>query len=165
MAEALIPYIEYISHNPLIVTFILAMLPITELRGSIPWAYLFTDLPLILIFITSITGNFFVILPIINFLSPSIKFISRWSIGDRFFTYILNRTRRRGAMIEKFHFWGLVLFVGIPLPITGAWTGCIAAHLFGIPKLKAIFAILLGLCLSATIVSTLLFTGNWIINT
>jgi uncharacterized membrane protein len=164
MAEALIPYIEYITHNPLVATFILAMLPITELRGSIPWAYLFTDIPLILIYITSVAGNFFVIIPIINFLNPSMKFLTRWTAGDRFFTWILNRTRRRGAMIEKFHFWGLVLFVGIPLPITGAWTGCIAAHLFGIPKPKALFAILLGLCLSASIVSMLLVTGNWIIN-
>ena len=165
MAEALIPYIEYITHNPLVATFILAMLPITELRGSIPWAYLFTDIPLILIFMASIGGNFLITIPIINLLNPSIKFLSRWSIGDQFFTWILNRTRRRGAMIKKFHFWGLVLFVGIPLPITGAWTGCIAAHLFGIPKPKAIIAILLGLCLSASIVSTLLITGNWIINT
>jgi uncharacterized membrane protein len=67
-------------------------------------------------------------------------------------------------MIKKYHFWGLVLFVGIPLPVTGAWTGCIAAHLFGIPKLKALAAIMLGLCLSGTIVSILLMTGNWIIN-
>jgi len=165
MVESFIPYIEYISNNHLVVTFILAMLPITELRGSIPWAYFFTEIPLIVIFFISILSNFLVTIPIVNFLSPTIKFISRWNIGDRIFTWILNRTRRRGAMIEKFHFWGLVLFVGIPLPITGAWTGCIAAHLFGIAKPKALFAILLGLCLSATIVSTLLLTGNWIINT
>ena len=164
MAETLIPYIEYISNNPLIATFILAMLPITELRGSIPWAYFFTDIPLNLVFISSIVGNFFVTIPIINLLGPSITFFSRWRLGDRFFTWILNRTRKRGAMIEKFHFWGLVLFVGIPLPITGAWTGCIAAHLFGIPKPKAIMAILLGLCASASIVSTLLVTGNWMIS-
>ena len=165
MAETLIPYIEYISHNPLAITFILAMLPITELRGSIPWAYIFTDLPFIIVFIASIAGNFLITFPIINLLGPSIKYFSRWEMGNRFFTWILNRTRKRGAMIEKYHFWGLVLFVGIPLPITGAWTGCVAAHLFGIPKGKAIFAIFLGLCLSGSIVSTLLITGNWIINT
>ena len=163
MAEELIPYVEHISHNPLAVTFILSMLPVTELRGSIPWAYFFTDLQLSLIFIGSVAGNFLITLPIIQILNPAIKFLSRWKLGDIFFSWILNRTRRRGSMIEKFQFWGLVLFVGIPLPVTGAWTGCIAAHLFGIPKIKAIVAILLGLCLSATIVLTLLLTGNWLI--
>ena len=164
MEETLIPYIEHISNNHLFATFILAMLPITELRGSIPWAYSMTDIPLIIIFFTSITGNFLVTIPIINFLNPMINFFSRWKIGSRFFAWIFNRTRKRGFMIEKFHFWGLVLLVGIPLPVTGAWTGCIAAHLFGIPKPKAFFAILLGLCLSASIVSTLLLTGSWAIN-
>ena len=165
MAETLIPYIEYISNNDLVTTFILAMLPITELRGSMPWAYFFTEISLIVIFITSILGNFLVTIPIINFLRPTINFLSRWEIGNSFFTWILSRTRRRGAMIKQFHFWGLVLFVGIPLPITGAWTGCIAAHLFGIPKPKALFAIFVGLYISASIVSMLLLTGSWIINT
>jgi uncharacterized membrane protein len=164
MAETLIPYIGYISNNQLIVTFILAMLPITELRGSIPWAYIATEIPLALIFITSIGGNFLISIPIINLLDPSIKLFGRWKAGERFFSWLLNRTRSRGAMIEKYHFWGLVLFVGIPLPITGAWSGCVAAHLFGISKVKALFAILLGLFMSASIVSALLLTGNWIIN-
>ncbi len=164
MAEVLIPYIEYISHNPLVATFLLSMLPITELRGSIPWAYFFTESPLIFIFITSIFGNFLVSIPIIIILNPAITFLSRWKIGRYSFKWFFTRTRIRGKIIEKFHFWGLVLFVGIPLPITGAWTGCIAAHLFGIPKPKAIIAIFLGLCLSASIVTTLLVTGNWVIN-
>ncbi|MBC8311228.1 MAG: small multi-drug export protein [Candidatus Marinimicrobia bacterium] len=164
MAETLIPYIDYISSNPLVATFILAMLPITELRGAIPWAYFFTEISPMTIYATSIAGNFLVTFPIVNLLTPAIKFLSRWNIGAQFFEWILNRTRRRGAMIEKYHFWGLVLFVGIPLPVTGAWTGCIAAHLFGIPKVKALSAILLGLCLSASIVTALLVTGKWIIS-
>ena len=164
MVELLTTYIEYITDNPHVATFILSMLPLSELRGSIPWAYFFTDMPLHLICLISIAGNFIITIPIINILKPSINFLSKWSIGDHFFTWILNRTRRRGAMIQKFHFWGLVLFVGIPLPVTGAWTGCVAAHLFGISKFKAIVAIFLGLCLSGTIVSILLLSGNWIIN-
>ena len=164
MVEILIPYIEYISNNPLIATFIIAMLPLTELRGSMPWAYLFTELPLILIFVTSVAGNFIVTVPIINLLGPSIIFFSRWPRGDHFFSWILNRTRKKGAKIEKLHFWGLVMFVGIPLPVTGAWTACIAAYLFGIPKIKSLIAIFIGLCLSASIVSILLLTGNLIIN-
>ena len=164
MAETLIPYIEEISNNHLIVTFVLAMLPITELRGSIPWAYIFTELPLIIIITISVLGNFLVTIPIIGLINQGIKFLTKWKMGNNFITWIFNRTRRRGTVIEKFKFWGLVLFVGIPLPVTGAWTGCIAAHLFGIPKPKALLAILFGLCLSASIVSTLLVTGNWLIN-
>jgi|TARA_B110000467_G_scaffold59394_1_gene54289 uncharacterized membrane protein len=165
MVEILVSYIEYISNNPLIATFIIAMLPLTELRGSMPWAYLFTELPLILIFIASVGGNFIVTVPIINLLGPSINFFSRWPIGNQFICWILNRTRKKGVKIEKFHFWGLVMFVGIPLPVTGAWTACIAAYLFGIPRIKSLIAIFIGLCLSASIVSILLLTGNWIINT
>jgi uncharacterized membrane protein len=164
MAEAIIPYIEYISHNPVLATFILAMLPITELRGSIPWAYFFTEIPLIIIFITSILGNFLISILITIVLNPAITLLNRWKIGRYSFKWFFARTRIRGKIIEKFHFWGLVIFVGIPLPVTGAWTGCVAAHLFGIPRSKALVAILLGLCLSASIVSMLLVTGNWIIN-
>jgi len=164
MAETLIPYIDYISNNPLVSTFILAMLPITELRGSIPWAYIFTEIPLMIIFITSILGNFLISIPIIVMLNPVVTFLNRWGIGRYSFKWLFTRTRSRGEMIKKYHFWGLVLFVGIPLPITGAWSGCVAAHLFGIPKAKALFAILLGLFISASIVSILLITGHWIIN-
>lgn len=164
MVESLIAYIDNTIDNAYILTFILSMLPVSELRGAIPWAYFFTEIPLYLISAISIAGNFIITIPIINILKPSIKLASRWPVGERLFDWILNRTRRKGDMIKKYHFWGLVLFVGIPLPVTGAWTGCIAAHLFGIPKLKALVAIMLGLCLSGTIVSILLMTGNWIIN-
>jgi uncharacterized membrane protein len=164
MVESLIAYIENTIDNAYILTFILSMLPVSELRGAIPWAYFFTEIPLYLISAISIAGNFIITIPIINILKPSIKLVSRWPAGERLFDWILNRTRRKGDMIKKYHFWGLVLFVGIPLPVTGAWTGCIAAHLFGIPKLKALAAIMSGLCLSGTIVSILLMTGNWIIN-
>tara|TARA_B100000579_G_C22251269_1_gene584994 strand:- start:10 stop:507 length:498 start_codon:yes stop_codon:yes gene_type:complete len=163
MANYIIHYIEKIIENPALATFLISMFPLTELRGSIPWAFVFTELPIISIYILSVTGNFLVTVPIIYFLDRFLSYISKWESGKKITSWLYIRTRRRGAQINKLKFWGLVLFVGIPLPVTGAWTGCIAANIFGIPKLKALMAILTGLILSGGIVSSLVITGKWLI--
>ena len=81
-----------------------------------------------------------------------------------FFNLIFNRTRRKSKNIEKYKFYGLILFVGIPLPVTGAWTGCIAAYLFGIENIKTFIGLFLGICMSASIVSILTIFGYYVIN-
>ena len=66
-----------------------------------------------------------------------------------------NLTKRKGKMIYLLKFYGLILFVGIPLPLTGVWTGSLAAYLFGLSKRKSILAITSGLILSASIVTSI----------
>lgn len=136
-----------------IITFFIAMLPVAELRGAIPWALTLGDLTWMQAIPWAIAGNMLPIPFILLFLGPASKFLSRWKIFDRFFQWLFARTRRRGTAIEKYKALGLILFVGIPLPVTGGWTGSVAAFLFDIPLWKSILCILAGVCLAAVIVT------------
>ena len=142
-----------------LVTAIIGMIPIAELRGAIPWALASPPVgggltwPVACTF--AIIGNFVPVIPLLLLFDKVYKFLSRWPIFDRFFNWLFARTRKKGKMIEKYEMWGLILFVGIPLPVTGAWTGTLAAFLFGVKWYKAAFAISVGLFMSATIVTLL----------
>ena len=140
-----------------LVTVIIATLPIAELRGAIPWALAGPpvggglSVPVAVFF--AIIGNMIPVFPLLLFFDKIYKLLKRYPFFDRFFNWIFTRTRKKGKLIEKYEFWGLVVFVGIPLPVTGAWTGTLAAFLFGINFWKSVLAIILGLLMSATIVT------------
>ena len=140
---------------PPITTVVVAALPIVELRGALPYALTIGDLPLWQAFIYAVIGNMLPIPFIILLLEPATNFVRRWEIGDRFVEWLFARTRRKGKKIEMYEAWGLIMFVAIPLPVTGAWTGSLAGHLFGLKPLKVFFACLAGVCIAGVIVSAL----------
>ncbi len=139
-------------------TFVIATLPISELRGAIPYAISIGGLSWQEAYIIAVIGNFVPVLPILYLIEPVSNYLRRMTVFDRFFTWLFARTRRKGKLIEKFEAAGLILFVAIPLPITGAWTGTLAAFLFGVRKPLAIPAIFLGICIAGVVV-TLATTG------
>ncbi len=163
MVDAVISFFQESVRNPQLITFFLAMLPITELRVALPWGMTFGGLEWYSAYFWSVAGNYVIALFILLFLEPVSRWLRQWKLWDRFFSWLFARTRRKGKLIETFEFWGLVLFVGIPLPVTGAWTGCVAAFIFGLVYRKSVFAILLGLILSATVVTILTTTGKLLI--
>jgi len=140
-----------------LVTVILATLPIAELRGAIPWALASPPvgggLTWQTAYLYAVLGNFIPVIPILLLLEPVSKFLRRWKVFDRFFIWLFNRTRKRGKLIERYEALGLILFVGIPLPVTGAWTGSVAAFIFGIPLKYAIPCIILGILLAGVVVT------------
>ena len=137
-------------------TVILATLPILELRGALPVALLWQDpLPLWQAYPLAVFGNMLPIPFIIWLLKPATDFLRRWSLGDRFVTWLFARTRRKGANIEKYEMWGLITFVAIPLPVTGAWTGSMAGHLFGLKWYKTLLACFVGVCIAGVIMAIL----------
>ncbi|NIM19749.1 MAG: ligand-binding protein SH3 [Candidatus Latescibacteria bacterium] len=139
-------------------TFVIATLPVSELRGAIPYAITIGGLPWQEAYVIAVIGNFLPVLPILYFIGPVSDRLRRIDAFDKFFTWLFARTRRKGKLIEKFEAVGLVLFVAIPLPVTGAWTGSLAAFLFGLRKPLAIPAIILGICIAGVVV-TLATTG------
>lgn len=145
------------SLPPSVATILLAMLPIGELRGSLPVALTVYDMSLVPAVFFSILGNILPVYFLLVFFEQVSKFLSqRYEVWQRFFDWLFERTRRKlGDKIEKYGSWALILFVGIPLPVTGAWTGSLAAFVFGLDKKKAFLAILTGLFLSAAIVTVL----------
>jgi uncharacterized membrane protein len=135
-------------------TVVLATLPILELRGALPVAVL-GGLPWWKAYCLAVVGNMLPIPFIIWLLKPATDVLRRWSLGDRFVEWLFARTRRKGKNIERYEMWGLVAFVAIPLPVTGAWTGSMAGHIFGLKWYKTLLACLIGVCIAGTIMLTL----------
>ena len=144
-----------------VVVFVVSMLPVFELRGGIPLGINFYGMQWYYVVPIAIAGNMVPIFPILLLLGPLSRLLSRIPVFKRFFDWLFSRTRSRSAVVERYKAIGLMLFVAIPLPITGAWTGSIAAFIFNIKFHNAIISILFGVFIAAVIVTTLSLLGIW----
>lgn len=146
----------------ILIVFFVSMLPLVELRGAIPYGVLF-GLPLWLTFVVAIIGN---MLPV-----PAIYFLARrvlvWGqdkpvIGG-VFSFFLRKGEAAGekltAKAGRGLFWALLLFVGIPLPGTGAWTGTLAASILNMGFKKSVAACMGGVVLAGIIMGVLSLLG------
>lgn len=142
---------------PELATLLVAMIPIAELRVSLPLALGVYQLPLWSAFWWSLVGNLLPIFLVLWLLEPVSVFLRKKSkFFNRFFNWLFTRTRRKfESQAKKYGLLiALAIFVGIPLPITGAWTGAVAAFLFNIPFKKAILAIAAGVIMAGLIVAS-----------
>ena len=147
--------VEMLSGMPEeVVAFIVSAMPIAELRGGIPVA-LKLGIDWRTAFLVCAAGNFLPIIPIIYLMGPLEGLFRRWPPMDRFMTRLFARTRRRSGLVERYEALGLIAFVAIPLPVTGAWTGALAAHLFGVRPRFAIPAIICGILIAGVVVTLL----------
>jgi uncharacterized membrane protein len=140
-----------------------ATLPIVELRGAIPIGINLFEMreQWWLVYILAVAGNMIPIPIILLTLGPISKFCMRFKLGRVFFDWLFARTRRKSASIEKYETLGLAIFVAIPLPVTGGWTGSMAAFLMGIKFKHAMWSILLGVMIAGAIMTALSLLG-WI---
>lgn len=142
-----------------IITFLISMIPLVELRGAVPYA-ISSGIPLWQALLIGVIGNMLPV-PIIFFFA---RHILEWGkdkpvIGN-FFTWCLNKGHRGGQKLEeaageKGIFWALLLFVGIPLPGTGAWTGTLAASILDWDFKRSVLAVMLGVILAGLIMGIL----------
>lgn len=145
--------------NPVLATFLLSMLPVFELRAAIPIAIGNFDIPLWYVFIISVIGSFIPAIFIVYWLGPISNWLSQWSVMNKFFIWLFARTRSK--FNKKYAVWGklaLMIFVAIPLPGTGVWTGSLAAWLFNFNKQQALIYIGLGSVIAGLLV-TLISVG------
>lgn len=147
-----------------IVLMLLSALPLTELRASIPMAFTVMaeswNWPWWKVYLLAVAGNMLPVPFILVLLGPASRWLSRWKVFDRFFNWLFERTRKRvGPHIKRYEAFGLTLFVAIPLPVTGAWTGSVAAFVFDVPRKQAIPAIFLGVLIAGAII-TLIMKGT-----
>ena len=142
-----------------------AMVPIFELRGAIPLGLFVFKLGYFKTIILSIIGNLLPILPLIYFLKYGQKYLSaNFSFFKRFFDWWFKRTEK--AFSGEYAKWGkvgLAIFVAIPLPMTGAWTGALASTLFGMKPREGFLWVSLGV-LGACIIVSILCTLGFLIN-
>ncbi len=138
----------------LLTVFALSMVPIIELRGAIPLGFGF-DLPIWATFLAAVVGN---MLPV-PFILLFIRHILKWMKGvsflkfDKIATWIEQKAHKNAHKVTKYATWGLTLFVGIPLPGTGAWTGALIAAMLGMRMKHALPSIFAGVVLAALIMT------------
>lgn len=147
-----------VFHNvpPELGTLLIGMIPIAELRGAIPVALVNFALPVWSAFLWAVIGNIIPVIFLLKYLEPLARWLSKHNrLFERFFNWLFARTRRKfSSSAQKYGlFLALMLFVAVPLPVTGAWTGSVAAFLFGMPFRRALFAILLGVLIAGIIVT------------
>ena len=138
--------------NKNIIIFLISLMPILELRGGLIAASLL-KLKLFPSFIICFIGNIIPIPFIIYFITPLFNKLKKTKFLNKFVTKLENKANNKKASIEKSEFIGLLLFVGIPLPGTGAWTGSLIAAMINMDKKKAIIASILGVTLAGIIMS------------
>ena len=145
--------------NQLILAIIFSVLPIFELRGGLPIALDYAiknNFPIWLVFLTIILTNIFVIFLLFFFLDFLHSGFMKLKIYRKTFNFFLKRTRKKADNIERkmkvYGFLALTLFVAIPLPVTGVWTGTLIAWLLDLDRKKSILAISLGVLIAGIIV-------------
>ena len=134
--------------------FLISMVPLIELRGAIPYAVLF-DLPLVPSYLIAVVGNMLPV-PVIFFFARKVLLwgMDKPVIGG-FFTWCVRKGERGGEKLKatagRGLYWALLLFVGIPLPGTGAWTGTLAASFLNMDFKKSVLAVVGGVILAGLI--------------
>jgi uncharacterized membrane protein len=137
-----------------LMTIVAAAMPISEIRGAIPLAIGLYGFPPLEAYVLAVVGNLLPVIPLLLFLGPVSDFLRRFKLGNAFFTWLFSRTRRKYIQDhESFGLMALCLFVAIPLPVTGAWTGCAVAFLLGFRFWPAFAAIIAGVMIAGTIVT------------
>lgn len=139
------------NHQEVIV-FILSMTPLIELRGGIILGYLY-NFSLVKTLLLTIFANLIPVPLILLFIKKVFKFMKKHNLLVNFINKLESRAMNKSHFIQKLEFWGLLFYVGIPLPGTGAWTGALIASLLNIEFKKAMFTIFCGILLAATLMS------------
>ena len=141
---------DYISRE--MVIFLISMMPILELRGGLLAASLL-DVSILTAIPICVIGNIIPIPFILLFIKKILQWIKKVKLFAPIALWLEKKAMGKSDQIKKYEFWGLVLFVGIPLPGTGAWTGSLIASLLDVDIRKASLACLLGIAIATVIMS------------
>ncbi|MFW9873989.1 MAG: COG2426 family protein [Candidatus Thorarchaeota archaeon] len=138
---------------------ILTILPISELRGGLPLAIIYAtdhNIPIIFIFSLVILLNILVIFFVFYFLDNIHHIFLNFKFYKKFFEFYVKKFQRKIDKFEKRYsvlgFLALTLFVAVPLPVTGAWSGCLVSWMLDLDRKKSILAISLGVIIAGIII-------------
>ena len=140
-----------------IITFLMAMVPVVELRGAIPYGVV-AGLSVPAAFILAVIGNLVPIPVLVVFTRKVFEWLRTKSEGlDRMVCRLEAKADKNKEIVEKYEFFGLMLLVAIPLPGTGAWTGALVAAMLDMRLKRAMPAIIVGVLVAGVIVTTLTY--------
>jgi len=132
---------------------VLAAIPVFEVRASIPLGIAVYHLSPVTTVVLSIIGSVLPVFPLLWILNNLTERFRKIPKFDQFLTWLFARTRAKSKMIEDLELVGLTLFIAVPLPGTGVWTGTIAAYLLGLRWLPTFFAGLVGTAIASALVA------------
>ena len=159
MVEKIISYILglfsaflEVEYGKEILVFIISLLPILELRGGLIAATLLNVEPVVA-YIISIIGNILPVPFILLFIKKIIDWMGKSKIKflKKIVNFLHKKVEKNKDSIEKYGYLGLFLFVGVPLPGTGAWTGCLVAALLDMDRKKSFMCVLCGILMASVI--------------
>lgn len=139
-----------------LIVFIISLMPILELRGGLLAASLLNLNPLES-YIIAVVGNIIPIPFILWFINNILNWMRKKKKLEKIVKWLDKKIIKHKDQIEKYGFWGLVLFVGIPLPGTGAWTGCLIAAVLEMDRKKSFIAALIGVLIASIIMMLISF--------
>ena len=142
---------------------ILSILPISELRGGIPLALL-RGYPLWASYVGCVLANFLVGPIVFIFLNTIHRLLYGVNVYRIVFDWFERSVRKRTIrLIDRYGFWGVTIFVAIPLPVTGAYTGSVAAWLFNLDWKRSMLAVMVGVIIAGIIVTLVMILGiEWL---
>ena len=143
-------------------TFIMAMIPIGELRASIPFAVEARGMSRTLAYIISVLGNMVPVVFIFLLLEPVVNFFSKqFKLIEKIINFVFEKTKRDNEeKVKKWGYLALAGFTAIPLPVSGAWTASLVAYLFGLDYKKSFLSIFAGVLVAGLVIISLLqFSG------
>ena len=144
------------------IVFIISMVPILELRGGLVTAALL-GIPIAKAVVICVVGNIIPVPFILAFITPIFNWLKKTKWIKPKIEKLEQKSMGKSEKIQKYEFIGLVLFVGIPLPGTGAWTGSLIASLLNIRFKKAFPAIILGICMATVIMCIISYFIPWLV--
>jgi uncharacterized membrane protein len=147
--------------HPLFTVLLFTLIPALELRASIPYALLATDLPLLLTLLPIIVVNILLGIAVYELLDLCIRALRRLAWFERVFTRIIERPRRRiKRAIERWGELGVAVFIGIPLPGSGVYTAALGAYLLGVRRKHFYLATVIGVLIAAVLVTAITLSGS-----
>lgn len=149
--------------NPILSIILLTLLPITELRASIPFGILGLGYPWFTVFMIAVITNILLGLLLYLIIDKIIWIATRIKIIDKLYNRYIEKTQRKiKRYTEKYGELGVAVFIGIPLPGSGVYTGSLVAYLLGLKYKKFLIANIIGVLIAATVVTIVTLTGGGI---
>ena len=165
MAESVAQwFLENLHMSKEVIVFIISMIPILELRGGLVVAALF-KINIWKAIVLCIAGNIIPVPFILKLITPIFTWMKKTKLFSPMVHKLEEKSMGKSEKIQKYEFWGLMLFVGIPLPGTGAWTGSLIAALLDMKFSKAIIAVICGIVMATVIMCIISYFIPWVIAT
>lgn len=150
LLERLIQLLDQLPHEWIVL--MISCFPVIELRGALPVGITLFAMPFWEAYLYSVLGNMLPVVPLLLLFQPLSQYMLRFAWYERAYDWLYKRTLNKSKNVERYGAIGLIIFVAVPIPTTGAWTASIAACLFNIRFTYSLVSIFIGVLIAGILV-------------